>query len=80
MPSLSVQQILRYLSDQHVVVHLDVNVDRSFWKCLKHLLQEWDPIVCPLTLTFWGNKALVTAVATFNKPQIKTEMSEYLLP
>lgn len=74
LPSLWAQQILVYLSDQHVVVHFDVNVDRSFWKCLKHFFQEWDPIVCPLTLTFWRNKKLVTAAGTFNKPQIKANV------
>lgn len=68
-----------YLFDQHVVVHFDVNVDRSLWKCLKHLFQEWNTVIFSLTMTFWENKKVVTAVAIFNIPQIKAEMSEHSL-
>lgn len=69
-----------YLFDQHVVVHFDVDVDRSVRKCLKHLFQEWNAVVFSLRLTFWGNKNTDTAETIFNTPQIKAEMSEHLVP
>lgn len=68
-----------YLFDQHIVVHFDVNVDRSLWKCLEHLFQERNTVIFSLTVTFWGNKKVVTAVAIFNTLQIKAEVSEHLL-
>lgn len=68
-----------YLFDQHIVVHFDVDVDRSLWKCLKHLFQEWNTVVFSLAVTFWGNKKVVTAVTIFNIPQITSALTSQLL-
>ena len=68
-----------HLPDQHVVVHFDVNVDRSLWECLKHLLQERDAVIFALGVTFWGNKRVCVCMCiTHCRQKLKRQSTHYL--